>query len=69
MIDTKSIEGLKQAMAPLYSIRHKNDEANVKIAWGEALVEYLQAGHNLFDLAWFNSPPADLQLALNNEKS
>ena len=67
MKDTKSIEGLKEAMASIQTNHPDRDEANVMLAWGGALVEYLEAGHQLFDLPWFQSYPADLQQALDNE--
>ena len=66
MKDTKSIEGLKDALAELYPLRHM-DDANVKIAWGEALLEYLEAGHQLLDLPWFQDYPTDFQQLMAQE--
>ena len=69
MKDTKSIEGLKDAMKEIKSQCEPGDKLDVMIAWGESLVEYLEAGHQLDDLSWFQEYPADLQQVIANEKS
>ena len=52
--NTELMTNLQAVLRDLYPLAKAGDEnAHVKLAWGNALYEYLDRGHCLTDLDWF----------------
>ena len=51
---TELMVALKATVDELRPLAEAGDEsAHIKVAWGEALYEYMAEGHRLTDLDWF----------------